>query len=803
MQDYEKLGVFYLGKQYDLERRAALDELLLYDSKDLTTHAICVGMTGSGKTGLCLALLEEAAIDNIPSIMIDPKGDLANLLLTFPELRPVDFEPWVDAEEAQRAGMSTTDFAAKTAQKWREGLSQWHQDASRIADLRNKVDLAIYTPGGSAGLPLAILRSFSAPPPEVLNDTDAFRTQLEAAASGLLGLVGIKVTPSKNREHLLVTTLLDRAWRDGKDLDIGALIAQIQKPPIDKIGLIDVETVYPAKDRFELAMQLNNLLASPSFANWMVGESLEVKNLLYTSNGKPRMSIISIAHLSDRERMFFVTILLNEVLSWVRSQPGTSSLRAILYMDEVFGYFPPTANPPSKLPMLTLLKQARAFGLGIVLATQNPADLDYKGLANAGTWFLGRLQAERDKLRVLEGLEGASVAAGRQFDRQKIEAILSALGSRVFLMNNVHEDHPVVFQTRWTLSYLRGPLTRDQIAQLMASRKQATVASPASPPSFAGAGVKSVVPPEITERFVAYRGLLNRGDKLLYRPALFGECKIHFVDAKAKVDQWQSRGWLSPPLDGQTVSDIWESATALDEALELESAADDAAQFAALPSELAAPKKYDAFATDLKNAIYRTAGLSLFSCPSLKQSANPGETEGEFRARLVHQARESRDAQVAALREKYAGKLAAVEEKIRKQSQRLEKEKSQARGQMMATAISIGSTILNAVIGRKKLSATTINKASTAMRSATRTAEQQADVGAANETLESLVQKREQLNADCAAEVAEIEKQAEPESLQLSELQVKPKKADIVVDRVSLIWLPYRVDAGGSATPAY
>src|SRR5690606_12942136 len=215
-----------------------------------------------------------------------------------------------------------------------------------------------------------------------------------------------------------------------------------------RVGVVDLDTFFPAKDRLALGMKLNNLLASPSFASWLAGEPLDVQRLLYTADGKPRLSILSIAHLSESERMFFVTILLNEVVAWMRTQPGTGSLRAIVYMDEVFGYFPPTANPPSKRPMLTLMKQARAYGVGCVLATQNPVDLDYKGLSNAGTWFLGRLQTERDKLRVLEGLEGASAAAGASFNRQQMEALLASLGNRVFLMNNVHEDQPVLFQDR-------------------------------------------------------------------------------------------------------------------------------------------------------------------------------------------------------------------------------------------------------------------------------------------------------------------------------------------------------------------
>ena len=408
MLEPEKLGSFYLGRNHDLAAGETSSESILYDSMDLTTHAVCVGMTGSGKTGLCLSLLEEAGLDGIPAIAIDPKGDLGNLLLTFPNLEASDCLPWIDESVARRKELTNEAFAEKTANLWKSGLASWGQDGERIRRYRNAVDMAIYTPGSSAGLPLTILKSFNAPPQAVMDDNDALRDRVQASTSGVLALLGIDADPVRSREHILLSNVLDRAWRAGRDLDLPSLIREIQKPPFERVGVVDLETFYPAKDRLELGMQLNNLLASPSFASWLEGEPLDVQKLLYTADGKPRLSILSIAHLNDSERMFFVTILLNEILSWMRSQPGTGSLRAILYMDEVFGYFPPVANPPSKKPMLTLLKQARAYGLGCVLATQNPVDLDYKGLSNAGTWFLGRLQTERDKARVLEGLEGAS-----------------------------------------------------------------------------------------------------------------------------------------------------------------------------------------------------------------------------------------------------------------------------------------------------------------------------------------------------------------------------------------------------------
>ncbi|MEN1679052.1 MAG: DUF87 domain-containing protein [Planctomycetota bacterium] len=470
---------FYLGRDHDLATgETADDSSLLYASKDLTTHAMCVGMTGSGKTGLCVSLIEEALLDGVPVIAIDPKGDLGNLLLAFPELKPADFRPWVDESAAARKGLTPDELAAKTAELWRSGLDKWDNGTERLQQYHDCCERLIFTPGSSAGIPLTVLKSFDAPPAELRRDDEAMAERVSSAVSGLLALVGIDADPVQSREHILLSNLLTHAWRAGKDVTVADLIGSIQQPPFEKVGVLDLDQFFPEKARTKLAMELNNLLASPTFAGWMRGAPLDVDQLLFAppdgsaglGNGgkrKPRLSILSIAHLDDSQRMFFVTVLLNEVVAWMRTQSGTSSLRAILYMDEVLGYFPPVANPPSKAPMLTLLKQARAFGLGVVLATQNPVDLDYKGLSNCGTWLLGRLQTERDKARVIEGLEGASAEAGAAFDKQAMEQTLAGLGSRVFLMNNVHDEGPRVFHTRWALSYLAGPLARDRIEQLM------------------------------------------------------------------------------------------------------------------------------------------------------------------------------------------------------------------------------------------------------------------------------------------------------------------------------------------------
>ena len=424
---YEKLGVFYMGRKFDLDSGRLTEELVLYDSKDLTTHAVIIGMTGSGKTGLGLGLIEEALIDSIPVIAIDPKGDLPNLLLTFPELSAEDVEPWVDDQEALAAGLNRRQFAARQAELWRKGLADWGQGPERIGRLRAAADLAVYTPGSRSGLPINTLGSFDPPPAAVLEDRDLMRERVQSTATSLLALVGVEADPVSSREHILLANLFNALWSENKRLDLPGLVHAIQQPPFARVGVMDLDSFFPARERFQLAMRFNNLLASPGFESWLEGDPLEIQRLLYTAEGKPRASIFTLSHLGDAERMFFVARLLNEVLAWVRSQPGTSSLRAVLYMDEIFGFFPPVRTPPSKLPLLTLLKQARAYGLGVVLATQNPVDLDYKGLSNTGSWFIGRLQTEGDKQRVMAGLEGA--AAGGRFDRGRMERAPGSSGA--------------------------------------------------------------------------------------------------------------------------------------------------------------------------------------------------------------------------------------------------------------------------------------------------------------------------------------------------------------------------------------
>ena len=808
-QDFERLGVFYLGRPYDVPTRQAKPGWLLYDSKDLVTHAVCVGMTGSGKTGLCLSLLEEAAIDNIPAIIIDPKGDLANLLLTFPALKGEDFLPWINEDDARKKGMAPAEFASAQAELWKKGLAAWGQDGARIQRLKDSADAVLYTPGSGAGLSVSILKSFAAPEEGVRHDPELLRDRISTTVTGLLGLIGVEADPIQSREHILLSTILGHVWKQAGDMDLAALIQGIQSPPVAKIGVLDIEAFFPSKDRFALAMKLNNLLAAPGFQAWLDGEPLDIQQLLYTASGKPRLAIFSIAHLSDPERMFFVTLLLSQVVGWMRAQSGTTSLRALLYMDEIFGYFPPVANPPSKLPLLTLLKQARAFGLGIVLATQNPVDLDYKGLANTGTWFIGRLQTERDKARVLEGLEGASSSAGKQFDKGRMEQTLAGLGNRIFLMNNVHEDEPVVFETRWCLSYLRGPLTRSQIKMLMDHRRE-EVPRPRIQPSAAslntqqeGATARPVLPPDVPQHFVPIRGAKPEGSELVYAPMLLGSSQVRYADSKTRIETMQDVTVLVPITEGAVTVDWDRAAPAGVMPADLDQRPETEARFLALPSAAGKAKNYETWNRDFGGWLFRTQKLSLLKSPSTGQVSNPEESERDFRVRLQQSGREQRDKVADALRRKYAPKITAVQERVRRAEQQKEKQQAEARSSQMQAAISVGASILGAFLGRKTISAANVGRATTAIRGAGRVLKESQDVGFAEENVAALQHQLADLEAQFKAESDALAAASDPLQETLEPVTLKPAKANIAVKMVALAWTPHWRASNGSMSPAW
>jgi hypothetical protein len=808
MQDFEKLGVFYLGKRYDLDKGQAVDELLLYDSRDLVTHALCVGMTGSGKTGLGISLLEEAAIDGIPAIIIDPKGDMANLLLTFPDLRPADFQPWVNPDDARKKDLSVEAYAEQQAAFWKQGLESWGESGERIRKLRQAVEFSIYTPGSNAGLPVSVLNSFAVPEQAILSDPEMLQDRIATTVSSLLGLMGIEADPIKSREHILLSTLLGEAWMHGRNLDLAALIEGVQNPPVDQIGVLKLEDFYPAKDRFELVMALNNLLAAPGFAAWLEGDPLDIGRMLTTSEGRPRHVIFSIAHLSDAERMFFVSLLLNQLLGWMRMQSGTTSLRAVLYMDEIFGYFPPVANPPSKPPLLSLLKQGRAFGLGLALATQNPVDLDYKGLSNIGTWFIGRLQTERDRARLMDGLLGTE--AGKALDGKQLGNQLNALGNRVFLMNDVHEDAAVIFQSRWAMSYLRGPMTRDQIKALMADQireagRGAQPAGAAAPEAASGPydAARPTLSPEVPQFFIPVGGITPAGTQVIYRPHLLGVGRIHYESKTAQVDV-QSQVVARFPLKDAAVPVDWQAGEALDlDPNDLEKSGVEGAGYGALPSAAGDSGNYQRWEKDFKTWLYGSQRLRLLRSPGLKLLSAPGEGEGEFRARLALAGREARDQAVEKLRAKYGPKLTTLQDRVRRAQQAVERESSQAKTQQMQTAISFGATLLGAVVGRKAISATTLGRATTAARGVGRAAKEKDDIARAEQSLEAVKTQLADLEAEFAQETAELKSRMDRGAESLEPVEIKPTKTGIAVDTLVLAWAPYWKGEKGQSTPAW
>jgi hypothetical protein len=780
--DYEKLGLFYLGKQYDLDAGKRRDDLLLYDSRDLLTHAVIVGMTGSGKTGLGITLIEEAAIDGIPVLAIDPKGDLGNLLLTFPNLAASDFAPWIDAGDAQRHNTTVDAYAAETAQRWKAGLAEWDEDGARIAKLKAAADVTVYTPGSRIGTPLAILGSLG---PAAAEPGEEAQSDIATTAASLLGLAGLDNVQPHSREQALVSAILSNRPPHAP-ADLRWLVQQIQRPSFDSIGVLDLETFFPARDRQELALRFNSVLASPGFDAWSAGEPLDAASLLFTPTGKPRIAIISVAHLDDAQRMLVVSLVLNAVLRWTRRQSGTSSLRALVYMDEVFGYLPPVANPSSKLPLLTLLKQARAFGVGLVLATQNPVDLDYKALSNTGTWFLGKLQTERDKARMLDGLEGVSSG----LDRHAIDRALSSLKARVFLMHNVHEQAPTAFETRWALSYLRGPMGRDELRRFMRAPETSTVPTPRPIPASAAASspastVKPVVPAGIEEYVLPS----DSGTPAEYAPVLYGAARVQYTDTKRGIDVTRSLQAIVPFTNGAIPVD-WEHA---EETAHSPETLKPPSTSAAVPHQPLPPaaldkKRYAAWTQDFEQWVARAQPLTIFAVPSMKLLSKPGESERDFRARIQHAGRETRDAAVETLRQRYAPKLARLQDKARKAEDAVGKEQQQASQQKLQTAVSIGATMLGALMGRRAVSLSTLGRATTAARGVGRSAKETEDVAKAQA-------RRKEAQAELAALEAELQQNvaalgAAPGAIELETIEIKPRRGGVDVRLVALAWKP-------------
>jgi hypothetical protein len=780
--DIEKPACFYLGREYDLERKAVLpDSHVMYDARDLTTHGVVVGMTGSGKTGLCISLLEEAAIDGVPTIIIDPKGDLTNLLLQFPDLDPAKFREWLNEEDAVQKGLTPDAYATELAGLWRKGLIDTGQTPERIVRLMQAAEWRIYTPGSEAGLPLSILGSFAAPKTPI--PREALTHKIDALATALLGLTGIAADPVQSREHILIAQLLYHAWTNGTDLDLAGLIHLIQTPPIREVGAYNLETFFPAKDRVKFASTLNNVLAAPSFTNWTLGEPLDLAAMLYRG-GKPQQLIFYIAHLDDQQRMFFTTLLLEEVLSWTRRQTGTSNLRALLYFDEVFGYLPPhPANPPSKQPLLTLLKQARAFGVGVLLATQNPVDLDYKALSNAGTWFVGKLQTERDKARLLEGLKTADVHVS-----QDLDAIIGSLGNRIFLMHDIHRPKPLLLQSRWALSFLRGPMTRDQVAKLMGPVKNAAPMAiplctwchaeltggaldrcpkcgkePLAKARFrvedrqfkealvegsrqeSTRSMPPVLPPDVMQ---FYLPVGSRNANVVYRAALLGFAEVSYlVDRRTGREHVDHVHLLAePPAAGHPAS--WATATTINGTLDPQPVA--SAGWDSVPASLDTGKKLKTLEKAFLDHLAGTMKLSLFENRTLKLVSNPGETEASFSERCRAAAEQEKHQALEMEKLKFAPKFEALNASLPDDEPRAKK----------------GGGFFGRLFGGSS-------------------APDPRDKAAARR-----LEKVKKLTADYQAKRAEIIEKWKRVGSEATPIQVKAKKADIRVTHFGLAWVP-------------
>lgn len=814
-------GKFYLGKNLDTNTP------VLYDSDDLTTHAVVMGMTGSGKTGLCIDLLEEAALLNIPALMIDPKGDITNMLLHFPNLLPGDFQPWVNPDQARRDGLTVEQAAAKAAETWKHGLEEWDIDRERIQALKNSAHFAVYTPGSDAGIPVSILASLKAPQIPWEEHHELLREKIAGTVTALLGLVGFSdIDPVRSREHILLANIFERAWSVGKDLDLGELILQTQKPPFEKLGVMDINTFFPEKDRFELAMSLNNILAAPAFQSWIEGEPLDVENLLWGSDDRPRHSVFYLAHLTDSERMFFITLLYSAVESWMRTQPGATSLRALLYFDEIFGYMPPISNPPTKALMLRMLKQARAYGVGQVLVTQNPVDVDYKGLSNAGTWFIGKLQTENDKLRLLDGLEGA---ANGSLDRQEYDRLISGLGKRHFLLHNVHQKEPEVFQTRWAMNYLAGPLTRNQIPALnqLAGTEASAAVSPskaeqlpldqAQPVPVAAAAVEAdevelvgtetrpAVPTGVAEYFLPNNLTLVEafkaagqpippeasGQGLIYKPVLFAQADIRYLQRKYNLDHEDKRAALIAEPDPRGVARWEEYPTAPLDPRQLENQPAPGARFDVLEAPLSQDKVIKSMETDFVDWLYRRSEVTVFANDKLKLYAGPPTTEGEFRKQLSEAARDGRDDDIKKLETTYKKKFNTLKSKLKREQRELEEDKTEHAQRRMEE---LGTHFEN-LFGGKSYGRRRVSSSLTKRRL---TAQAKADIEESEDAIEQLELEIEILREEMELAIDEVEEQWAEIAAQVDEISVTPYKKDILVEIFGVAWMPYhRVDVGG------
>jgi len=787
---YEKLGLLYLGRELDMDSHEVSDLPFLYKNKHLTTHAAIIGMTGSGKTGLGIALIEEAIMDNVPAIIIDPKGDMGNLLLSFPDFKPEDFSQWIDPTEAAGKGLSVPEYAEQVAENWKNGLASWGQTGKRIRALHEKSDMTIYTPGSTAGVPVSVLSSFKAPAEKLLGDTDTLNSLVNSTTISLLSLVDVTGDPLQSREHILLSSLFLHFWRKGKDLSLEDLIGNIVNPPFDKVGVFPLDTFYGQSDRMTLAMSLNNILASPTFTAWTQGVPLDIQRILYSETGKPQTAIFSIAHLSDTERMFFVTMLLNQFTGWMRRQQGSSSLKALLYMDEIFGYFPPTANPPSKKPMMLLLKQARAYGVGIALATQNPVDLDYKGLSNIGSWFVGRLQTRQDQDRVVEGIVGASEG---KLDVRLVKNLLSDMKGRQFLLNSVHLEEPLLFETRWVMSYLKGPISKNDIKKLMGKKRELNsgndlVDSPAAS-SSPGSRVLLDNPPVLARGIEQLYFLQNvMSEEVRFEPWLWATSSVRFYNNRRNIDIVKEVS-LRLFLDEGFSRPDWQGAETGEYSVEdclLEAPGNSI--FYPLPSTFSGMKNLTRLKKGFSDHLYQSERQELFRIKGTKFESVPGESSGDFKVRFSDSLREQKDEAVEKLKGKYELRQERLEKKLQTAYNRLEKEKVDVKTKTTDSLISFGVAVVGAFFGRKALSAANIGKAATGMRSVGRVAKEQSDVKRAEDTVMDLQQELDDLSVEIEEKINALAEDFSIDNHEVEIFSIKPRRSDIFDVRMVLLW---------------
>ena len=761
----ENLKLFYVG----LKNK----EPFFYKNKDLTTHAAIIGMTGSGKTGLGISILEEACIDNIPTFIIDPKGDMTNLALAFPQMSAQDFAPYVDENEAQNKGMSADEFAASEAQTWKNGIEGSFQSLERVGLFKDSAGLKIYTPKSGSGVGVALLGDFARPSLDA--GSEEFGEYVGSLASSVLSLVGIE-NDVNSKEHLLISNIFIDKFSRGADVSLEELIGFIATPPFAKIGVFDVEKFYPSSERMKLAVKINTLLASPDFRAWLSGERLDISKMLFNANGKAKCNIFTISHLKDGERMFFVTLLLNEIIAWMRKTEGTSSLRAVLYMDEIFGFFPPNGNPPSKTPMLTLLKQARAHGLGVILSTQNPVDLDYKGLSNIGTWFIGRLQTAQDKARVIDGMTGL---AGSAMDKGEIENLISNLQKRNFLLKNIHEDGLSVISTRWALSYLKGPLSREQISNLMSEKKQNLALNSGVSGNgkiSAAREPRPIISGEIEQIFDACAD----GGKIL-KPNLLGTAKVRFYDAKKSIDETRDISYLYA-LEPDDKSADWSQAS---EGVRLTFGKEPAnAGFAQPPGFVTKAKNFKDLERDFKDFIFRNYALELYN--ALDLHSKPGESREEFYVRLSDKCNEILETASAKLTAKYEKERANLEAKLERAELKLQKEQKDAVASGLDAAINIGASLLGALFGGK--SRASLSKVASGARSANRVLKERGDVKISEQSVSDLQEALDALTRDYEQQAQALKDANDPRNLSLEVVKILPKKSDIYDEKVALLW---------------